>query len=697
MLNKKRPRLIGSDRSKFFAFVKSNLSQTLSRRFQPLIYFWGTNPQTALFGYLQGQSSDHEVPRSKFKRQYLYVNDVQYLASNVDLSQHYATSNNNIKRRPFQLEPSKLREQLQQQETSGSQLDENIRLALNNLLSPQTGGPKLTGEAKAGNVNLERREHEDRPKSYSNDCSSSSSASSSSDSGVFASTSSASSRASSASGSSFTIDMATAEKCSCPALYHTSDPHHDDLHHLLEPLNSAASHLRANHEKQPTPPVDSEPRQQQQADPAGANITSEQLEFGQCALDWYCDSHKHYHKNKLVALISAGMTTGSDKKYVTDTVSTLERLGYEVCVFIRRGVGGLKLNSTRFFSPSKWRDFEAAIQSVRRQRPGAKLVAIGFSFGSIELCRYLSMSGANSLVSAALLISCPFDPEAGGRNMRKRALNRRIDAYLAKNLGKQLYQALSLNASNQEQEQDSSNSSSSSSNQYQLINYNGSMIDLSCLPKIKSLVDFEDNYNRVIQNYPNSEAYADDSRLSEHLNNIKTPTLCLSSEDDFMAPMKLLPIKQIEANKNLCMLLTKRGGHMAFIDGLFWPKKPYFAQRIIHNYMLAMRGSISQREDPSNQIVPPELPPTSPSSQSVQLTPKSSMMKDNLGRNHHRQILITPGDTSKTRPNSKRGQLQPVDHPQQRQQQQQRQRQHRSHPNRQKSNHLLQIFDTRTI
>jgi predicted alpha/beta-fold hydrolase len=348
----------------------------------------------------------------------------------------------------------------------------------------------------------------------------------------------------------------------------------------------------------------------------------EQFEFGQCALDWHLDSHEHYHKNNSVALISAGMTTGSDKKYVTDTVQTLNKLGYEVCVFIRRGVGGLKLNSTKFFSPSKWHDFEAAIMSIKKQRPNCRLVAIGFSFGSIELCRYLAMSGQQSLVDSALLISCPFDPEAGGRNMRKRALNRKIDAYLAKNLGKQLYQALSNDnstidsRSEHEQtvvefmeeaaggnglQQNKRNQSKVSNKQgttrrssesntvanQQLIheNYNGSIVDLSRLIKIKSLVDFEDNYNRVIQHYPSSHAYGADSRLNEQLAKIKTPTLCLSSEDDFMAPFKLLPIKEIEANENLCMILTKRGGHMAFIDGFLWPRKPYFAQRIIEEYM----------------------------------------------------------------------------------------------------------------
>lgn len=570
-LNQKRPKLIGNNRSRFVQFIKRNLTDvTLGHRFSPLIYFWGTNPQTALFGYLQGQSSVKEVPRESFTRQFLYVSDAQYLHSNVDLSEHYEHRAQRFKSQALvQLQVDQLLEetQRQQQHQQGSMLNENIRFVLDDMMRAKSKSSALPCAASKSRQTKreraapnEKRELEDL------------SSGSSSDSGVFANDSSASQRSSASSLSDVTIidNLPPQDKCNCRTPYEGQ---------LLENAHIFTQDANQRNEQQ---------------------IFSERSEFGQCALDWYRESHKHYHENKLVALISAGMTTGSDKKYVTDTVRTLTQLGYEVCVFIRRGVGGLKLSSTRFFSPAKWRDFEAAVRSVRQQRPNARLVAIGFSFGSIELCRYLSMSGKGSLVHAAFLISCPFDPEAGGRNMRKHALNRKVDAYLAKNLGKQLYRAFNERPA----ETDGNRGGSVSQQEHSLepintllCNYNGSLVNLATLPKIRSLVDFETNYNRILQHYPNREAYAADSRLQNHLICIETPTLCLNSEDDFMAPMKLLPVEQIQANKNLCMILTKRGGHMAFIDGLFWPKKPYFAQRLIQKYMGAVKESLMRDEN----------------------------------------------------------------------------------------------------
>lgn len=541
-----KPKLVGSDRSRFVNFIKANLADTLERRFSPLIYFWGTNPQTALFGYLQGQTSADEMPRSNFYRQYLYVSDAQYLTSNVDLTQHYQAKTRTSPSSagiPLELAPLELGK-LDNQSTK-RQLNENLR----SVLESDTCWLGLAGRKLDKEQVVSSEVHKERNRSKRSDSAELSSGASS-DSGVSLAgcRSSTSSSSSSSSLSDVTSSVGVNRgDCACKRAYHD----HDHLSPFAE------GHPRGR------------------LDGSSAYLRREHLEFGQCALDWYTESHEQYHKNRLVALISAGMTTGSDKKYVTDTVKTLAQLGYEVCVFIRRGVGGLKLTTDKFFSPAKWRDFEAAVLSVRRQRPDARLVAVGFSFGSIELCRYLSMSGPQSAVHAALLISCPFDPEAGGRNMRKRPLNRRIDAYLAKNLGKQLHQALEPELAGQQLQQ----------------NYNGSLVNLAKLPKVRSLVDFEHNYNRAIQNYPSVEAYAADSRLQDHLARIETPTLCLSSEDDFMAPVNLLPLDQIRANSNLCMVLTKCGGHMAFIDGLLWPKRPYFAQRIVAAYMGAVKSA----------------------------------------------------------------------------------------------------------
>ncbi|MCX2956044.1 MAG: hypothetical protein N6V41_00670, partial [Candidatus Portiera aleyrodidarum] len=88
----------------------------------------------------------------------------------------------------------------------------------------------------------------------------------------------------------------------CSVLYET------DVHQYLEPIDLA---LATDHDRECDNHDDvtiatSEQQQQQQQQQQTPAIRPEQLEFGQCALDWYKDSHKNYHNNKLVALIAGG-------------------------------------------------------------------------------------------------------------------------------------------------------------------------------------------------------------------------------------------------------------------------------------------------------------------------------------------------------------------------------------------------------
>lgn len=556
------------------------------------------------------------ISESIIKRQYLYVSDLQYLTSNVDLSQHYEDLNKEI-RIQLKFEASKKPDKM----TSEAQLCQNIRLALEGMIAGKgeqqviQSGTRENSVLKKATKSAERSKRSSRKNKHSKkghlSLQHSSAASTSSDSGHSSTISGlAQAFGSSASSTGSTSSLQDPQ----PDQQSLCDECNENSLGITESLVSNTSYRQARKTNEVKQSSECSLFEQYNSRECKDKYLSEQMDFGQCALDWFVGGHENYHQNKLVALISAGVTTGSDKKYVTDTVATLESLGFECCVFIRRGVGGLRLNSAKFFSCSKWRDFDAAVQSVRQQRPGARLVAIGFSFGSIELCRYLAMSGQGSLVDSALLVSCPFDPLSGVINMKDGSyLNRRIDSYLAKHLGKQLYSALKAGQQQDtkasktdvekglEPESKSNGKKEKRQKRENLIwtNENGSTINLASLPKVKSIFDFENEYNRRLQHYPSAEAYAQDCEID--LGAIVTPTLCLSSEDDFMAPLKFLPLDEIRANKNLCMILMRRGGHMAFIDGPLWPKKPYFAQRIIRSYVGALKQSllsISANSDP---------------------------------------------------------------------------------------------------
>lgn len=161
--------------------------------------------------------------------------------------------------------------------------------------------------------------------------------------------------------------------------------------------------------------------------------------------------------------------------------------------------------------------------------------------------------------------------------MRKTFLNRLMDTYLARYLGKMLYLPLKNKA---------------------ILDGSRCELDFSVLPKLQSLLDFEINFNRVVQYYPTTEAYAKDSILTDVIANIQVPTLCLSSCDDFMATKQMLPLAQLARHDKMAMILTKHGGHMAFVDGI-WPKAPFLGQRVLTRYLKVLRHSPYLNQHPT--------------------------------------------------------------------------------------------------
>jgi len=49
---------------------------------------------------------------------------------------------------------------------------------------------------------------------------------------------------------------------------------------------------------------------------------------------------------------------------------------------------------------------------------------------------------------------------------------------------------------------------------------------------------------------------------------LKIPVVFISSRDDPLIPEQALPIEECKKNKNTILILTKRGGHVGFSEGL---------------------------------------------------------------------------------------------------------------------------------
>lgn len=99
--------------------------------------------------------------------------------------------------------------------------------------------------------------------------------------------------------------------------------------------------------------------------------------------------------------------------------------------------------------------------------------------------------------------------------------------------------------------------------------------------------DFDDKFTRVVFGYPTVDDYYNDASSGEYIHNIAIPTLLVNAYDDPIVDPTALPREQAQNNKNTILAVTKKGGHVSFVEGL-WPGGTCYVDRVIAEYIQAL-------------------------------------------------------------------------------------------------------------
>ncbi|ESL05416.1 hypothetical protein TRSC58_06937 [Trypanosoma rangeli SC58] len=123
-------------------------------------------------------------------------------------------------------------------------------------------------------------------------------------------------------------------------------------------------------------------------------------------------------------LILPGLLGCSQSTYVRRAAALLSREGFYVAVLNTRGVEGTPLEKAQIFSAVFTMDLRhvlknhfssTQVQERLKCRQPKPLIALGFSFGGVVLCKYLGEQGIRkepSHLSAAIVFNAPYDLNA---------------------------------------------------------------------------------------------------------------------------------------------------------------------------------------------------------------------------------------------------------------------------------------------
>ena len=226
----------------------------------------------------------------------------------------------------------------------------------------------------------------------------------------------------------------------------------------------------------------------------------------------------------------------------------------------RRGVRGTALNfrscardparisrmipnrRPRLYHSGETSDLDFVVSTLSAREPTARLLAAGVSLGGNVLLKWLGENPGQRAVAGAAAISTPYDLAAGSRHLERRMGRVYVRGLLSTLRAKAVSVARRFPEA-------------------------AAKIDLAGTLRARHFWEFDEAATAPLHGFAGAEDYYARSSSIHFLGSIRTPTLCLSAEDDPFLPASVLPRAREAASGAVRFLTTYRGGHVGFVSG----------------------------------------------------------------------------------------------------------------------------------
>ncbi len=243
-----------------------------------------------------------------------------------------------------------------------------------------------------------------------------------------------------------------------------------------------------------------------------------------------------------LVLLLHGLEGHTKRGYMVQTYLALAKRGMRAVGLNFRGCSGEVNRAPRFYHSGETEDVGFVIGLLRERFPTRPLMAIGFSLGGNVLLKFLGEQGGENAarVSAAVVVSVPYDLSAGATALQRGAMARIYSGYFLRSLLAKVRAKKEILAD---------------------------ILDLDAVWASATLQEFDDVATAKLHGFAGAEDYYRKSSSNGFMQSVRVPTLLIHSRDDPFLPRSALPLSAIEANPFLTGVLTDRGGHVGFFEG----------------------------------------------------------------------------------------------------------------------------------
>jgi len=308
--------------------------------------------------------------------------------------------------------------------------------------------------------------------------------------------------------------------------------------------------------------------------------------------DLYHAIEAHPGTGDFTLCVCPGIGNNSESVYIRRVVYNAQLNGYRVCVINHIGtLTTVPVTSPRIFMYGNTADYAAMIKDVVRRFPATNIVCVGFSMGGNLITKYLGEPRVKpSNIVAGISVCQGYDANKAMTLLLEWKGFRRLYLYAMTEALKSIIRRWQRVLFTEDVKR------RTGVNERQVLN-------------AATMNELDDLYTRRLAGFGNLSEFYNAMSCSNHLKNIKVPTVFINARDDPIVPPPLLEVVRDAAlnHKGLIYIEQKFGGHLGFYEGGFVYSNPLTWQdRMVIHIAHALVEDVSKKTsdpDPEDTLV----------------------------------------------------------------------------------------------
>ncbi|KAL5493878.1 hypothetical protein EMCRGX_G015112 [Ephydatia muelleri] len=268
---------------------------------------------------------------------------------------------------------------------------------------------------------------------------------------------------------------------------------------------------------------------------------------GHVSIDWYNERSPR----QPTVLILPGITGSSDESYAQHWIDDLTHVGYRSVVLNYRGCGSTTLTTPRLYCGCDITDLQQVVEHIMNLLPTSPLMGVAVSMGSMLMIKYItecSRRGLHCPLKAAMLVSVPWNLPIAERNMNKTFNRLTLNRHLCKQFRDILRNNETLFRQHCEQGQ--------------------LCFDFDKALQCQFLDEMAHTVTLPMFGYRDLAHLYEDGSPHLRTTHLHIPIVAINAADDPFCPEHAIPEDDVLGNNKIALFVTKKGGHIGFLEGL---------------------------------------------------------------------------------------------------------------------------------